>query len=344
MGVGAIFVSTLAVTELPTPHSPPENQAELLAATLQTIVAFVVLGSIIIHGLSIPFFSFGRNVRARTLSLTHTWTLRTGSVGPAVPDWTLWARRTHEGTLTRPGTPLNVGGTDDVERGLDTKDLLASVAEPQAALLPAEDEGLEIVNMHVEDVNVDHVPELGAAAAMISGSGAAAGPARAIDIEVALAPAQEAIPVLEQAMAPAEAGNTHVNVKHAAAGNDARAVKLALPSLGAFPHAGQAGAGSDACVQSPATPSPSPSPTQRSVRFPVPPRLASHEAADRDRAPSAGFPSLAKEVHFSDEQGAAATVDVGAVEGVAGVSEGVPGSGGGGDVLQGRDAHFPASQ
>ncbi len=51
MGVGAIFVSTLAVTELPKPHSPPESQAELLSATLQTIVAFVVLGSIIIREL-----------------------------------------------------------------------------------------------------------------------------------------------------------------------------------------------------------------------------------------------------------------------------------------------------
>ena len=49
MGVGAIFISTLAVTELPTPQSPPQNQAELLAATLQTIVSFVVLGSIVIR-------------------------------------------------------------------------------------------------------------------------------------------------------------------------------------------------------------------------------------------------------------------------------------------------------
>lgn len=49
MGVGAIFVSTFAVTELPKPHSPPENQAELLAATIQTIVAFVVLGSIVVR-------------------------------------------------------------------------------------------------------------------------------------------------------------------------------------------------------------------------------------------------------------------------------------------------------
>lgn len=49
MGVGAIFVSTLAVSRLPPPHNPPQNQQEILSATLQTIVSFVVLGSILIR-------------------------------------------------------------------------------------------------------------------------------------------------------------------------------------------------------------------------------------------------------------------------------------------------------
>jgi sodium/hydrogen antiporter len=49
MGVGAIFVSSLALQKLPIPHNPPENHVELLAATLQPIVSFVVLGSIIIR-------------------------------------------------------------------------------------------------------------------------------------------------------------------------------------------------------------------------------------------------------------------------------------------------------
>ncbi|KAH9935583.1 Sodium/hydrogen exchanger family-domain-containing protein [Fomitopsis serialis] len=84
----AVFVSTLAATRLPTPHNPPENQAELLAATVQTVVSFVVLGSIIIHGLSIPFFSFGKKMRARTLSIKRTWTPRHGGI----PDWLLAAR------------------------------------------------------------------------------------------------------------------------------------------------------------------------------------------------------------------------------------------------------------
>lgn len=51
MGVGAIFVSTLALTRLPIPEDPthPQTQAELLAVVLQPIVAFVVMGSVLIR-------------------------------------------------------------------------------------------------------------------------------------------------------------------------------------------------------------------------------------------------------------------------------------------------------
>ncbi|KAI0768839.1 Sodium/hydrogen exchanger family-domain-containing protein [Trametes elegans] len=157
MGVGAIFVSTLAVTELPTPHHPPQNQAELLAATLQTIVAFVVLGSIIIRtspfalivlllsltsisclllprirpadGLSIPFFSFGRNVRYRTISLTRSITARNTSA--YAPDWLLWARRVPPMGNTPPDTV--VGDVVDLETGLARKADPTARPEPEAA-------------------------------------------------------------------------------------------------------------------------------------------------------------------------------------------------------------------
>lgn len=134
--------------------------------------------------------------------------------------------------------------------------------------------------------------------------------------------------------APADADHAHVSLKHAAAGNGGRAADLApLASV-----QGEVGTStsSDARVQSPTTPSPSPSPTQRSVRFPLPPRLASHEAADRDRA-HVGAPSPAKGVHFPDE-GRVSAGEGGAL----GTGEGVPACGGG--VQQGQDAHFPASQ
>ncbi|KAG1775339.1 Sodium/hydrogen exchanger family-domain-containing protein [Suillus placidus] len=106
MGVSAVFVSSLALTRLPTPEHPPANQAQYLAATIQPIVSFVVLSSVIVHGLSIPFFSMGRGVHSRTTSLTMTWT----SINRAtVPDWVHWARRSPNMVESPPN--------EDVERG-----------------------------------------------------------------------------------------------------------------------------------------------------------------------------------------------------------------------------------
>ncbi|KAL5485190.1 hypothetical protein ACEPAI_7832 [Sanghuangporus weigelae] len=80
MGVGAVLISTLAITELPVPSNPPASQNELFATTLHPIVSFVVLGSIIIHGLSISVFCLGKNTLRRTLSLaTRTWTSHEGT-------------------------------------------------------------------------------------------------------------------------------------------------------------------------------------------------------------------------------------------------------------------------
>ncbi|KAG2132016.1 Sodium/hydrogen exchanger family-domain-containing protein [Suillus bovinus] len=106
MGVSAVFVSALALTRLPTPEHPPANQAQYLAATIQPIVSFVVLGSIIVHGLSIPFFNIGRGVRSRTVSLTTSWTSRNRVI---VPDWILWARRAPD--------IVESAVDEDVERG-----------------------------------------------------------------------------------------------------------------------------------------------------------------------------------------------------------------------------------
>ncbi|KAF9463821.1 Sodium/hydrogen exchanger family-domain-containing protein [Collybia nuda] len=70
MGVGAVFISSLALHTLEKSASPLNNEEAILAACLQPIVAFVVLGSIIIHGLSIPFVSLGKKVHTRTISST----------------------------------------------------------------------------------------------------------------------------------------------------------------------------------------------------------------------------------------------------------------------------------
>ena len=61
MGVGAIFVSTLALSELKVPHDPPQDQEEFLAATLQIIVSFIVLCSIILREFRPSYlFTFNR--------------------------------------------------------------------------------------------------------------------------------------------------------------------------------------------------------------------------------------------------------------------------------------------
>ncbi|CAK5263608.1 unnamed protein product [Mycena citricolor] len=64
MGVGAVFVSTMALTRLAPPQNgdDPETQVAILAMCLQPIVAFLVLGSIFIHGLSIPLSCFLRSI------------------------------------------------------------------------------------------------------------------------------------------------------------------------------------------------------------------------------------------------------------------------------------------
>ena len=89
MGIGTIFISTLALSKLPKPHNPPETQEEILSAYLQPIVSFIVLGSVMIRGynflsfnaglirntewgpdgLSVPFFSFGQNM-SRSLAFS----------------------------------------------------------------------------------------------------------------------------------------------------------------------------------------------------------------------------------------------------------------------------------
>jgi len=63
MGVGAVYISTLALTKLPQPTTPgvASDQVDVLYLSIQPIVAFMVLVSILIHGLSIPFFRLGRH-------------------------------------------------------------------------------------------------------------------------------------------------------------------------------------------------------------------------------------------------------------------------------------------
>ncbi|MBW0528732.1 hypothetical protein O181_068447, partial [Austropuccinia psidii MF-1] len=83
IGVGAIFISTLATSKLPTPHIPPQSSLDILALTTQPLIYLLVLFSVLIHGLSIPFFTLGRNVHSRVHSITRTWTQASGNE----PSW-----------------------------------------------------------------------------------------------------------------------------------------------------------------------------------------------------------------------------------------------------------------
>ncbi|KAH9924662.1 Sodium/hydrogen exchanger family-domain-containing protein [Epithele typhae] len=99
MGIGAIFISTLAAQELPEAESPPQGQQQMLAATIQPIVAFMVLISIAVHGLSIPFFTFGRRVH----SVSRTWSRHdtAGTLGSrrrsVLPEWATQITHVREG-------------------------------------------------------------------------------------------------------------------------------------------------------------------------------------------------------------------------------------------------------
>lgn len=110
MGVGAIFISTLAIHRLPEPHNPAETQQDILATVLHPVVGFVVLVSIIIRrfpsleethrcspcadGLSIPFFNAGKTIHHRTLTMTTTLGTRSRTLGghSQAPDWLLSVR------------------------------------------------------------------------------------------------------------------------------------------------------------------------------------------------------------------------------------------------------------
>lgn len=83
IGIGAVYISTLAVEMLPKPNYPPTNQTEFLALTIQPIVSFMVLCSVATHGLSIPFFSLSRRVHSVS---SRTWSRH------AAADWTSQAR------------------------------------------------------------------------------------------------------------------------------------------------------------------------------------------------------------------------------------------------------------
>ncbi|TEB36782.1 Sodium/hydrogen exchanger [Coprinellus micaceus] len=81
MGVGAVFISTLALHKLPETRVPFQSQQDHLAAALEPVVAFIVLSSVMVHGLSIPLFTlFQATLRHGTSMSSATVEMEKGDI------------------------------------------------------------------------------------------------------------------------------------------------------------------------------------------------------------------------------------------------------------------------
>ena len=317
--------------------------------------------------MSIPFFSFGRNVRSRTVSLSRTWTSRNTNA----PDWLLWARRT-PAEVTRPGTPTVA--SRDVERGMEEVDP-SGLTEP---VVKSQDQALKA------DQKDGHVPELGPAA-MISDATAMSPSSKApltplsaslqddlSHVRIGHTPSRHGI-VLTFTTQHAEPAQTSekadvkaksdapvnvADVAHAHTGVQLPARGSASPTRATSPNASRAliapASEGDDLAERTQPPSGAQTPSSpRAVRFPAGDELATYFARERGRArTSSGTQTPGKVVHFSGgstlgsdpgrERGDGSTgaVDLGDVVGgdatVPGSQDQLP--------MLGRNAHFPAAQ
>ncbi|KAE8539786.1 hypothetical protein D1P53_003723 [Cryptococcus gattii VGV] len=109
MGVGAVFISTLARSSLPEGEPDKNTEAvDRLKAVIMPVTLFLVLSSIVTHGMSIPFFSLGRRVHSITYTRSRNLSMDTRGDEPA---WTTHARR------IIPGQEIIVNRDDDDEEG-----------------------------------------------------------------------------------------------------------------------------------------------------------------------------------------------------------------------------------
>ncbi|WFD30924.1 hypothetical protein MSPP1_001950 [Malassezia sp. CBS 17886] len=129
MGVGAIFMCTLGRLLLPEQVSiPPQSTNDVLTLTIEPIVYFFVLSSVIVHGFTVPFFAFGRRAH---VNLARTFTTQSSFVTPGdEPAWMSGVRRLQGGTedgAQRPATSvvqamMKGAGGDDHEKELSNDD------------------------------------------------------------------------------------------------------------------------------------------------------------------------------------------------------------------------------
>ena len=91
MGVGAIFMCTYGRRMLPeNVNIPPQTPNEVLSLTIQPIVFFFVLASVIVHGFTIPFFAFGKRAQ---VNLNRTLSIYPSTFPNSEPSWVHRIRR-----------------------------------------------------------------------------------------------------------------------------------------------------------------------------------------------------------------------------------------------------------
>ena len=128
MGVGALFIATLAVERLPTPTYPPESHLDILSLTIKPIVYFLIMCSILVHGLSIPVFTNSKRLTRRINSISRTFT--SGSQNPLEPSWLSRVRRagdSEEPSRSNSNTEEDGFAEKDAEK-VDNQDSSASTA------------------------------------------------------------------------------------------------------------------------------------------------------------------------------------------------------------------------
>ncbi|KAG6864886.1 hypothetical protein C0991_006573 [Blastosporella zonata] len=155
IGIGAVFISTLAYEVIQEDERLHGEQVNLLAEAIQPIVAFMVLCSIILHGLSIPGFSLGRRVH----SVSRTWSRH------APPDWTNQARIVERGAadiVINRDSVMERGELGDEEGKLE-EDSQSVIRTPSVTVGGMGDDGLSVHSEKVEPTegNPDATPDIG---------------------------------------------------------------------------------------------------------------------------------------------------------------------------------------
>lgn len=118
MGVGAIFIATLGREELPLEvASPPETPNDVLALTIQPVVFFLVLCSITIHGLTVPFFAFSKSAA----TLTRTWSRNPSFMDDGGPGWMNRMKRFRTADTMQSGAEVEGGGMTEIQRVLNAQ-------------------------------------------------------------------------------------------------------------------------------------------------------------------------------------------------------------------------------